>query len=42
VITCIDTKDILEDDTIRIDWKTKTIVVKEIGWVISFFTDRKK
>jgi hypothetical protein len=37
----MNTKDILEDDKIKIDWKTKTIVIKESGWNISVLTDKK-
>jgi hypothetical protein len=36
------TKDILEDDKIRIDWNTKTIVIKESGWNISVLIYKKK
>jgi hypothetical protein len=35
------TKDILEDDKIRIDWNTKTIVIKESGWNISVLIYKK-
>ncbi len=37
----MNTKDILEDDKIKIDWKTKTIVIKESGLNISVLTDKK-
>ncbi|MGE0243332.1 MAG: hypothetical protein AB7P56_05340 [Nitrososphaeraceae archaeon] len=37
----MNTKNILEDDKIKIDWKTETIVIKESGWNISVLTDKK-